>query len=239
MHSTDFQTRVIKPVEIYKESWALIKDQYWLLFGITIVGMLIGGAVPIVLIGPAICGIYLCLFHKIDGREVKFDLLFKGFEFFKPSIIVAVVVMVPVFVLIFTIYVPMIGMAIAGPRMNERELLSWFIGVGIVEFFIALFMVCLHTLLMFAFPLIVDRRLSGIESMKMSAKAVWQNLGGVAGLFGVGFLVGLVGYLMLCVGIYLVMPLIFMSNAVAFRKIFPPVAPPPLEPPPPTAYRGL
>ena len=239
MQATDFQTKVIKPVEIYKESWALIKDQYWLTFGITIVGMLIGGAVPIVLIGPAICGIYVCLFHKIEGREVKFDLLFKGFDYFKPSLIVAVVVMVPVFVLIFTVYIPMIGMALAGPRMNEPDLLAWLIGVGIFEFFIALFMVCIHTLLMFAFPLIVDRQLSGIESMKTSARAVWQNLGGVAGLFGVGFLVGIVGYLMLCVGIYLVLPLIFMSNAVAFRKIFPPLQRTSLEPPPPTAYPGL
>ena len=40
--------------------------------------------------------------------------------------------------------------------------------------------------------------------------------------FGVGFLVGIVGYMALCVGFYLVIPLIFTSNAVAFRKIFPP-----------------
>jgi uncharacterized membrane protein len=239
MQSTDFQTKVIRPVEIYKESWVLIKDQYWLIFAITIVGLILGGAVPIVVIGPAICGIYLCLFRKIEGREVMFEQLFKGFDYFKPSLIVAVVTMVPVFVLIFTIYIPMIGMAIAGPRMSERELVSFFIGAGVFEFFVAFFMVCLHTLLMFAFPLIVDRKLTGIQAMKTSAKAVWQNLGGVAGLFGVGFLVAIVGYLMLCVGIYLVIPLILMSNAVAFRKIFPPVDLPSLDPPPPTAYQGL
>jgi hypothetical protein len=43
----------------------------------------------------------------------------------------------------------------------------------------------------------------------------------VAGLFGVGFVVALVGYLALCIGIYLALPLILASTAVAYRKIFP------------------
>jgi uncharacterized membrane protein len=221
MTSTEFRTGVIHPVEIYKESWNLIKDQYWLVFGVTIVGLLIGGAVPIVLIGPMICGIYLCLFHRIEGRDFKFELLFKGFDYFVPALVVAIVVMVPVFALIFVIYIPMIGMAIAGQRMNETELTGFLVGTAVFEFVCVFLMVCFHTLLMFAFPLIVDRKLSGFRAMTTSAKAVWHNLGGVASLFGLGFLVALAGYIALCVGVYFVLPLIFMSNAVAFRKIFP------------------
>ena len=109
MLPTDFKTGVIRPVEIYKESWEMIKDQYWLIFAITLVGMLIGGAVPVILIGPMICGIYLCLFQKVDGQEVKFDLIFKGFEYFMPSLLVSVFIVVPVIILLFTVYVPMIG----------------------------------------------------------------------------------------------------------------------------------
>ena len=239
MLPTEFQTGVIKPVEIYKESWELIKDQYWLVFAVTLVGMLIGGAVPIFLIGPMMCGIYLCLFQKIEGRPVNFELLFKGFEYFVPSLIVAVVIMVPILLLLITIYIPMIGMAIAGPRMSESEMIPFFIGIFIFELVMAVIMVCFHTLLMFAFPLIVDRKLSGWQAMKTSAKAVWHNLAGVAGLFGVGFLVGIVGYMALCVGFYLVIPLIITSNAVAFRKIFPPLSPGALNPPPPTEYQGI
>ena len=56
-----FRTGVVKPVECLKEGWALIKDQYWLFLGITVVGMLIGKAVPIVLLGPMMAGIFLCL----------------------------------------------------------------------------------------------------------------------------------------------------------------------------------
>lgn len=237
MVPTEFRTGVIRPVEVYKEAWELMKDQYWLVFGITLVGMLIGSAVPIVLIGPMICGIYLCLFEKIEGRPLKFELLFKGFDYFLPSLIVSVVVMVPVLILIFAMYVPMIGIAMARPRMSESELIPFVIGIIILEFVVAFIMVCLHTLLMFAFPLIADRKLTGFQAIGVSAKAVWQNLSGVAGLFGVGFVVCLVGYLMLCIGIYLVLPLIFMANAVAFRRIFPPLGPVNYDPPP-SEYRA-
>ena len=237
MTPTEFRTGVIKPIEVYKETWELIKDQYWLIFAISLVGMLIGGAVPVILFGPMICGIYLCLFQKIEGRQVNFELLFKGFDYFLPSLIVAIAVVVPMFVLILTIYVPSIGLALAGQRMSSSELIPFLIGIFVFEIIVAFIMVCFHTLLMFAFPLIVDRKLSGWQSIKTSASAVWNNLAGVAGLFGVGMVVGIAGYLMLCVGFYLVMPLILASNAVAYRKIFPPLAPGLLDPPPPNAYQ--
>ncbi len=238
MQDQQFNTGVIRPVEVYKEAWELIKDQYWLVLGITIVGMLIGSAVPVVLIGPMMCGIYLCLFDRIEGRELKFEKLFKGFDFFGASLIVAVVIMVPMFVLIFSIYIPMIGMAMAGSRMSESELIPFLIGTIIFEIILVFVMVCFHTLLLFSFPLIADRKLGGIDAIKLSAKAVWANLGSIAGLIGVGFVVAIVGYLMLCIGIYLVLPLIMTSSAVAYRKVFPQMGDRSHEPPPVGSYGG-
>ena len=110
-------------------------------------------------------------------------MLFKGFDYFLPSLIVAIVVVVPVFVLILTIYVPLFGLAFAGQRMSSSELIPFLIGIFVFEIIVAFIMVCFHTLLMFAFPLIVDRKLSGWQSIKTSASAVWNNLAGVAGLF--------------------------------------------------------
>jgi hypothetical protein len=198
-----------------------MKERYWMVFGIVIVGMLIGGAVPIILIGPMMCGMFLCLFDLIDGRELKFEKLFKGFDYIWKSLLVSVLIFVPIFIVLFTIYIPMIAMAIAGPKMSESELIPFLIGTVIFEIVIVVVMVCFHTLIMFAYPLIVERGLTGVQAMMVSAKAVWNNLAGMAGLFGVGFVVAIVGYLMLCVGLYLVLPLIMMAQAVAFRKIFP------------------
>lgn len=221
MQEIEFRTGVIKPVEVYKEAWELIKDQYWMVFAVVLVGMLIGGAIPIVLIGPMMCGIYLVLFQKFEGKEIDFGLLFKGFDYFLPSLILAVLIMVPTLVMLFAIYIPMIGIVMAAPRMGETELIIFIAGTVVLELVFAVIMVCIHTLLMFAFPLIVDKKLPAWQAIKTSARAVWSNMGGVVGLFAVGFVICIIGYLMLCVGIYLVIPLVIAANALAYRKLFP------------------
>ena len=63
--------------------------------------------------------------------------------------------------------------------------MAMMIGALAVDFVLLIAVVCFHTLLMFSFPLIVDRNLSALQAMKMSAKAVWKNLGGVVGIIGV------------------------------------------------------
>lgn len=221
MEYTEFKTGVIKPVEVYKEAWAMIKNQFWMVLAVTIVGMLIGSAIPIILIGPMMCGIYLVLLQTYEGRTVDFAQLFKGFDFFMPSLILAIIIMVPTFILIFSIYIPMVGIAMAGPRMSESEVIAAIAGFLVIEVIIAFFMVCLHTLLLFAFPLIVDKKMSAVDAIKTSVRAVWQNISGVVGLIVVGMGVAFVGYAMLCIGIYLVLPLIIAANVVAYRKVFP------------------
>jgi len=239
MPTPEFWTGVIRPVEVYKEAWAIMKDQFWLIFAITLVGMLIGSFVPVVLVGPMMCGIYMCLLDKIDGRPLIFDRLLKGFDHFLSGLIVALVIMVPLVIFIVAIYIPMIAMAFAGNAVSEDMLLPVIIGIIIMELVVGIVMMILHSLIVFSFPLIVDRGLNGFEAVKLSARAVWANRGGVAGLFGVGILVAMVGYLALCVGVYLALPVLLMAMAVAYRKVFPATEPLRFDPPPPDAYHGL
>lgn len=239
MLEPEYRTGVIRPVECYKEAWELMKDQYWVIFAIVLVGILVASIIPVIIVGPMMIGIYLCLLDKIDGGEANFDRLFKGFDQFLPSFVLSILITLPVFAMIILIYVPMILMAMAGQRMNESDLFIFIMGFVAVEVVCGIVMVCFHTLLMFSFPLMADRRVSVIDSIKLSSRAVWNNLGGVVGLFGVGFVVAIVGYLMLCVGLYLVLPLIFMANAVAYRKIFPSLAQQRSMPPPPNYYQGF
>jgi uncharacterized membrane protein len=238
MNEIEFKSGVIRPVECYKEAWEIIKDQYWLIFAVTIVGMIIGGAVPVVLIGPMMCGIYLVLFSKFEGKKIEFGELFKGFEFFLPSLVLSVIIVVPVFIMMIGVYVPMIAMALAGPRMSEGEMFTFIAATLAVELVFAVLMVCLHTLLMFAFPLLVDKKLSATKAIKTSAKAVWKNLSGVVGLFAVGFVLAILGYLVFCVGIYLVFPVMIAANVAAYRKIFPATRQN-FNPPTPDFYQGI
>ena len=93
-------------------------------------------------------------------------------------------------------------------------------------------------LLIFSFPLIVDRNLGAVKAMTTSARAVFKNLGGVAGLIGVNFVLVICGYLALCVGVYLVIPIIIAANIVAYRKVFPKTDGLRFDPPQPDMYAG-
>ena len=92
MNEVQFRTGVISPVECFKEAWEIIKDEYLLIFAITAVGLMIGGVIPIFLSGPMLAGIYFCLFQKIDGKSVSFEQLFKGFDYFLPSVILMAII---------------------------------------------------------------------------------------------------------------------------------------------------
>lgn len=243
MQNTDFQTGVIQPIECVKEGWELIKADFWILFAITLLGVLIGGATMYVLIGAMICGIYRVYFRKMDGHAVSIDDLWKGFEYFKPSLLATIIIIVPaviwMVVLLATIYTPIILSAIMGSRLSSDELIGILAGAFIIDVVIAFIMVCFHTLVMFAFPLIVDRQLSSWDAIKTSARAVMKNLGGVTGLFVVSFVISLAGQMLLCVGVYLAIPLIFATNVVAFRKVFPRLDGVQHLPPPPNASEGI
>jgi len=221
MQNTEFRTGVIKPIECLKEAWELIKPDYWLLFAVTIVGVLIGGMTLYILLGGMMCGIYFVYLKRIDGGPVVFEDLWKGLSWFVPGLVVTVFIMVPFLIVYGVIYVPLIMAAIMGERMSENELLSLLGGIFAVDLILMVAMVCLHTLIIFAFPLIVDRGLGGFRAMLVSAKAVWKNLGGVAGLYAVNFVLALAGLLAVCVGIYLVIPVLLAANLVAYRKVFP------------------
>lgn len=239
MQQTEFRTGVIRPIECFREGWEAIKPNYWLIFVITIVGVLIGGISAYIFLGAMVCGIYYCYFRALDGESVEIQHLFRGLSFFWPSLLITILVIGPAVLLIGLIYVPLLYSTMMGAVLTEKELYTMLASALVTEFVVALVMVCLHTLIIFSFPLIVDRGLSGWQSVIISAKAVWKNLGGVTGLWAVGFVVALIGYMAFCVGIYFVIPLLLASNVAAYRKVFPKIGASKNFPPSPEEYEGL
>ena len=68
----EFRRGVVSPMECIQEGWALIKDEYWLFFGISIVGFLIGSAFTILLMGPMMIGVFLCLQQRQRHQARRF-----------------------------------------------------------------------------------------------------------------------------------------------------------------------
>lgn len=239
--STDplaFKSGVIRPMECWSAGWQLIKDQYWLLVGITLVGTLLGSVAPMaILIGPMMCGVYLVLLTLMRGERIEFGLLFKGFDYFIPSLIATLVQMVPVLAvigpatMIFFVTFAVAGAASSGSRNGAPVAAGVLIvGVGLFVLLVLALVMATTTFFLFIHALVVDRKLSGWDACKTSFNAVRANLGGALGLAVLNLVSGWVGALLCYVGLFLVMPLQFAAVAVAYRQVFPDLGTPLLLP---------
>ena len=94
-------------------------------------------------------------------------------------------------------------------------------------------------LLIFTYPLIVERKLNPIEAIKASLEVTKQNAPMFI-LFGiVAHLVGFAGIVVCCVGLIFTAPLLFTTVACAYRDCFgTPGGYDSYEPPPPPIYGG-
>lgn len=237
MTNTEFRTGVINPVDCVKEGFELIKRDYWLLFAILLVGALIGGVTMYILAGAMFCGVFIAYIKAIDGKPVIFDDLWKGMNYFGPGLVVVLVMVVPAFAYYIFAYLTFVAAILGGSQGGEAGMIGAFVVIGIIDLVILIAMVCFHTLLTFSLPLIVDRNLGAIDAMKTSAKAVWANMGGVAGLIVVNIALCFVGYMALCIGIYFVIPIVIAGNVVAYRRVFPSLEMRTnMNPPPPNSY---
>ena len=186
MQPDSFNVGTIKPVECMKEGWEMIKPNYWLFFGITIVGMLIAGVFPLLLIGPMLCGIYYCLLRKYDGAgNVEFGDLFKGFDYFLPSFILSLILAGIGFVVGIVIFTPTFGFMFAlmdkRGRLDDDYVLPFMAFTCVMALVFGIVIACVHALLIFAHLLVVDRKLGGGDALlRRNGRALIWPQGGSA-----------------------------------------------------------
>lgn len=242
MKEIEFKTSIIRPVECMREGWELIKDEYWLFFAITLVAMLIAGFIPFGIgLGAMFCGIYFCIFKKMNGEKVAFEDVFKGFNYFVPALIATLVFIVPAMILSIVSYIPLVLMQIRmmnSKNLDVSEIYSYFGFFTLEMLLVWLILGCIHAFLFFAYPLIVEREMAGFDAFKLSSRAVWQNLGSVVNFILLEFLLGFVGSLFCFVGVYFTLPVMFAGTLVVYRKVFHDSGKQNFNPPSPDAFRG-
>ncbi len=213
----------IEPIDLYKRSFALIGDQYWLFLGIAVVGVILGSIVPFgVLLGPMMVGIYLCFIDRERGKPVEFGTLFKGFDYFANSFIavlimigVSLLVMIPLMIImsVAMIFVmPSNGGGQASPLALLVVLFSYLV------LLIAVFLVQLPFL--FTFQLIAERGLTGPQAIGLSIKGVQKNLVGCVILALVAGLLSILASMACILPAFFLMPITLGVLFLAYRDIF-------------------
>jgi len=238
-----FTPGAVQPMVCLRAGYDLIRDQYWLFAGMCFVAILIGSAVPLgILMGPMMCGLYVAIFQKHRGKQVEFGTLFKGFDYLGESIIATLIHVIPIIIVIVPFYIIFYGVLLfmiprSGGEPDPGTLLGFF-GVFFVLLIIVMILIILVSVLFtFTYPLIVDRRLGGVDAVRTSARAALANFLPLLGLLLLTGVLGFLGMLLCYVGMFLVFPVTFAATSMAYEQVFGlkgegPIVPGP--PPPPT-----
>tara|TARA_R110002049_G_scaffold285698_4_gene467150 strand:- start:340058 stop:340825 length:768 start_codon:yes stop_codon:yes gene_type:complete len=215
----------IRPIELFKRAYQMMGDQYWLFLGITFVGILIGSLVPLgILMGPIMVGIYLCFLDRESGRQVEFGTLFKGFDQFKEAFIAFLVMLALSFavVVVFGILFAIV-MAILMSGGNGEAPSAVGIVLMLMMYALLIFAcVAVYIPFIFSFQLIADRKISGMDSVKLSWQGVKKNMGGVIVFMIVNMIISMVLTLMCYVPVFLFMPISLGALFLMYRDIFGP-----------------
>ncbi|MBV9215066.1 MAG: hypothetical protein JO053_02730 [Acidobacteria bacterium] len=248
-----FNRSAISAGECVTEAWEMIKRRYWIYVGASLLTLILTQylyCISWVLLGPVTAGVYLMVLKDMREEPVEFGMMFKGFEKFVPLMIAGLVQGVPQVLgqlvgfaaNIGSIIVPQPGRpSYATYQSNQPDMAAFpaFFGVLMVIIVVlVIFSILWYFSFCFVVPLTLEHNLPLVETMKLSARAGWANFGG---LFLTALLIGLVGILgmILCfVGIFFVsIPVMFVTNAIVYRRVFPQLADTMnYMPPPPTAY---
>ncbi|HKP71126.1 MAG TPA: hypothetical protein VJV05_17700 [Pyrinomonadaceae bacterium] len=231
-------------------AWELVSRQFWLYVGLGLVTILMIGCIPClsnILFGPILGGFYYFVLRDNADEPVDFGMLFKGFEKFLPLMLVGLIQSIPG--IVWTIFQYSVDIARvvgegSGGDVGFYQSAGDGFAAGLSVIFIllivgfVLFSIAWTMLLTFAIPLVMEHDLGVVDALTTSARATGSNLAGLVLLIIFEALVAILGMLVLCVGIFVAMPVIYAANVIAYRYVFPhgPRRDYNTAPPPPTAY---
>ena len=209
-------------------SWALYKREFGLIFvttlviniassaasGIPYIGILIGLALNGVLFG----GLYWFFLKLIRGQKAELADAFAGFQVaFVPLMLASLVSGILILIVVGIIALPMLITWIPllikfskDPGMDPDVFMP-LLGAGTILNIVlcGLVAMALYLFWVFAFPLIIDKRMQFWEALETSRKAVMSNFVSVFGLFLVGALLTVAGILACCIGVFFTLPIFF------------------------------
>jgi uncharacterized membrane protein len=222
-----YKRKAVDPIECIKAGWEMIKPYYWLFVGMAFIAYVIGQAVPVILMGPMLCGFYLSLFTVRRRDPIEFATLFKGFDIFGPIVVATllhalpvVVIVIPAYLLFYASFVVAIMAQSQSSNPNPAGLFGVFFTFTLVMIVVSVIILIVSVGFAFSYPLIVDRRLSGLDAVKLSFKAGMANFWRLLAMMLLTGIMVTVGVAFCIVGMYLVLPISYGAIAAAYEQVF-------------------
>lgn len=245
MQQLEFQRSAIDPGGCVSEAWELVKRNFGLYLGAGLFFVVLTSCIPFLnffLLGPAMGGFAYLVLRDLRNEPIDFGMFFKGFEKFVPLMVLGLIQAIPGIIFQILQYTGNILELVGGPKIGEGG--NGAIGTGLMSGIVLLvlayfvFQMIWNAALIFAIPLVVERNASIGDAITVSLSAVFSNLGGLVVLAILNMLVGLLGFLALCVGIFVALPVTLAAYVIAYRQVFPQLDLPDFNtaPPPPDAY---
>lgn len=217
----DMRRVTVNPVELIKRGYALLGDQYWLFLGMSLVAIILGSLVPLgILMPPLLVGLFFALMGREQGRTIEFGTLFRGFDKFGDSLIAYLIMMAVAFVVMIPLAIIFVAAMIMFAATNGEGDAMFMMAMLVLYPLVLVVSVACYVPFVFTYQLIADRGLTGMEAVKMSARGVWTNLGGILWYMFVSGLISLVLMMMCYVPIIFFLPISFASAFVLYRDIY-------------------
>ena len=170
----------------------------------------------------------MCYFRLMRGEPVVFDHLFKGFDHFAQSLVATLVIVGAMLVVMIPAYVAMFAATLASASAASASDDGGAVAGVLLMLFMFVFVVAVVAVSLFAgmisifaYPLIVDRGLGGIDALKTAMRTVVANFWGLLGLVLLVGLIATVASMLCIIPYFFVIPWIFGAFAITYRRLFP------------------
>lgn len=239
MRYPEFNAGAIDAGACISNAWNMLKANYGMYLGIALIAIILTGCIPclnVVIAGPIMGGVFLVALRDMRGAPVDFGMMFKGLDKFVPLMIIGLIQAIPGIISQVIQYgVQFADIGMRGSRgsgstsffqASSSELFALSSGIifliVVLTFGFMIFAFIWWAVFFFAIPLVMEHGLSPTEAIKLSARAAMANIGGLLVLLIFQILIGILGMLLLCVGMFLIsIPVVYLANAFAYRQVFP------------------
>ena len=209
--------------------WRLTMDNFGLFILTFICLMLISTVanfVPfggLVVSGPLMGGVYFIYLKRLRGEPSEIGQLFIGFnESFLPLFLVYIFQALAIFIVLIPMIITIIAAIVTGAleaNTTGVPILSLAIG-GLGSLLSMILMMALGTMLTFAIPLTMDRKMDAWEAFKATWSITKNCWGQCLGMSFTLMVINLAGFLALCLGMLVTAPLSIAMFAVAYEQLF-------------------